>query len=78
LNTSLLRYSLFEAATKEQLAEPAHMKPRFGDAPADDLGEILRAGEKNEVFEAMLSNSMESFVGVLAMVMGLDKPEKMN
>jgi hypothetical protein len=77
---------LLAAASKEQIAEAArilalnvaHFKARFGDAPTDNLGAMIDVGKVNAESAAMLASGMENFVGVLATVMGLDRPEKMN
>lgn len=83
---SALADQLTAAATKEQLAETArllalnvaHLKSRSGEAPTEDLNEMLRAGQVNPDSAAMLADGMEHFVGVLASMMGLDAPEKLN
>lgn len=77
---------LIEAASKEQLAEAArvlalnvaHYQARFGEAPTDDLTAMLRAGHVNADSAAMLASGMETFVGVLGSLMGLNQPDNLN
>ena len=83
---SALADQLIEAASKEQIAEAArllalnaaHLTAWAGPAPTEDLTAMLRAKQINPESAAMLANGMESLVGVLGRVMGLDQPDKMN
>ena len=71
---------LMEVATKEQVAEAArllamnlaHYQIKYGDLPLHDFEAMIRAQVPDEEMQAILSRGMESLVGVLGLVLGLD------
>ena len=71
---------LVGGATKEQVAEAArllamnlaHYQLKYGDLPIGDFEAMIRAQVPDEEMQAILSRGMESLVGVLGLVLGLD------